>query len=105
MRWTTAAGLGVAGLGVIILAPANAQPGRTATPAEPAAVSLKGLPPITRSKAINVEYKVDPYIAAASALQALGKEKARRRLAELALEEQALPIVEQSGNRTFVLCR
>ncbi len=56
-------------------------------------VCVAALPSIQSGK-----YKVDPYISAASSLQAFGREKACEKLL-------ALADVEQHGAQVFVLCR
>jgi hypothetical protein len=49
-----------------------------------------------------VDFRADPYIKAASSLQRMGKDKACKRLAELAREEQR---GSRHGKRVIVLCR
>jgi hypothetical protein len=71
---------------LLLLAAVMAAPGVAQEPAARApAVVLKDLPDLVDGK-----FKVDPYIRAAAALQALGKDEARKRLKELAQEEENL---------------
>jgi hypothetical protein len=68
-----------------------------AGPAPPAPeVVLKDLPDLQFE-----HYRVDPYIKAAAALQAMGKEKACKWLTELARQEQK----KYPAHRVIVLCR
>jgi hypothetical protein len=65
--------------------------------ASAAEVSLKDLP-----GCYLVEFRPDPYIKAAIALQGMGKKRACKRLAELAKEEQR---TYREGWRVSILCR
>jgi hypothetical protein len=73
---------------------------RTQSGKNAVAVSLQSLTSVQSSA-----YRVDPYIAAAAALQALGKEKALQELRQLAREELKDHLRKGYGPRVCVLCR